>query len=590
MSEAAYSGANIVRLPSLGEKSVRVRPFLARLYCMENLKIDPKTAISKTGNLETQNPETLRFGRYEVVAQLGRGAMGIVYKARDPQIDRLVAVKTVSLNGQEPDEEKEFRLRFINEAQAVGRLHHPGIVAIFDVGENPENHDPYIVMEYVAGEPLNRILAREKKLPLATALQLVEEIAEALDYAHSQGVIHRDIKPGNVLITAEGHVKIADFGIAKLNLAHFTIPGRVLGTPAYMAPEQLSGAGVDGRSDLFSLGVILYAMVTGHSPFQGDSATTVCFKVANREPVAASALDLALPRELDEVISRAMAKDPEQRYQRGAEFAEAVRQLQHVFPLGSTTTSMRAGALSATGIGSARTGTARQTASRTNHVAEVVEAEKLVNSVIKKAPLRDVILGMAILVVLVFVGAQTKLLVLPAPKVMNAPVNIPAVPPETSSGSAQPAVASFPPAGTQAAAPAAPAAQIPKPRKVPAAGRAAKQIAKQIVVPLSTLELAVQHQFKDATLFVWVDDKLTLTRPLHGTNQKHLVVFNGLRGAESETLKIPAGQHTIRVRALSADETVDLSRTVSGEFVGGGDKSLQVSIERHNTVMRLSWQ
>ncbi|HEY3975435.1 MAG TPA: serine/threonine-protein kinase [Candidatus Sulfotelmatobacter sp.] len=557
---------------------------------MENLKIDPKTAISKTGNLETQNPETLRFGRYEVVAQLGRGAMGIVYKARDPQIDRLVAVKTVSLNGQEPDEEKEFRLRFINEAQAVGRLHHPGIVAIFDVGENPENHDPYIVMEYVAGEPLNRILAREKKLPLATALQLVEEIAEALDYAHSQGVIHRDIKPGNVLITAEGHVKIADFGIAKLNLAHFTIPGRVLGTPAYMAPEQLSGAGVDGRSDLFSLGVILYAMVTGHSPFQGDSATTVCFKVANREPVAASALDLALPRELDEVISRAMAKDPEQRYQRGAEFAEAVRQLQHVFPLGSTTTSMRAGALSATGIGSARTGTARQTASRTNHVAEVVEAEKLVNSVIKKAPLRDVILGMAILVVLVFVGAQTKLLVLPAPKVMNAPVNIPAVPPETSSGSAQPAVASFPPAGTQAAAPAAPAAQIPKPRKVPAAGRAAKQIAKQIVVPLSTLELAVQHQFKDATLFVWVDDKLTLTRPLHGTNQKHLVVFNGLRGAESETLKIPAGQHTIRVRALSADETVDLSRTVSGEFVGGGDKSLQVSIERHNTVMRLSWQ
>src|SRR5450631_340515 len=289
-----------------------------------------------------ENPEIKRFGRYEIVAELGRGAMGVVYKARDSQIDRMVAVKTVSLMGQEPDEEKEFRLRFNHEAQAAGRLHHPGIVAIFDVGESPENGDPYIVLEYVAGESLNRILSREKKLPLETALQLVEEVAEALDYAHAQGVIHRDIKPGNILMTVDGHAKIADFGIAKLNLAHFTLPGKVLGTPAYMSPEQLSGEGVDGRSDLFSLGVILYAMVTGHSPFQGDSATTVCFKVANREPLAASALDMTLPRELDEVISRAMAKNPEERYQRGAELAEDVRQLQQMFKPGSTTTSLRA--------------------------------------------------------------------------------------------------------------------------------------------------------------------------------------------------------------------------------------------------------
>ena len=271
------------------------------------------------------NPEIKRFGRYEIVAELGRGAMGVVYKARDPQIDRLVAVKTVSMWGQEREEETEFRLRFLNEAQAAGRLHHAGIVSIFDVGENPENQDPYIVLEYVSGESLNRILAREKKLPLTRALQLAEEIAEALDYAHAQGVVHRDIKPGNILVTEDGHAKIADFGIAKLNLAHFTLPGRVMGTPAYMAPEQLSGEGVDGRSDLFSLGVILYAMVTGHSPFQGNSATTVCFKVANREPVAASAFDLTLPPELDEVISRAMAKDPEQRYQTGAEFADEIR-------------------------------------------------------------------------------------------------------------------------------------------------------------------------------------------------------------------------------------------------------------------------
>jgi eukaryotic-like serine/threonine-protein kinase len=538
-----------------------------------------------------QNPEIRRFGRYEVVAELGRGAMGVVYQARDPQIDRLVAVKTVSLSGQEPDAEREFRLRFMHEAQAAGRLHHAGIVSIFDVGENPENNDPYIVLEYVAGESLNRILAREKKLPLETALQLTEEIAEALDYAHAQGVIHRDIKPGNILITETGHAKIADFGIAKLNLAHFTLPGRVLGTPAYMAPEQLSGEGADGRSDLFSLGVILYAMTTGHSPFHGNSATTVCFKVANREPLAASALDLDLPGELDEVISRAMAKDPEQRYQRGAEFAEDVRQLQQLFRPSSTTTSLRTASSTGSWTGTRATGT-RSTktgqAFATNPVMEMARAEKLVHAVIQKAPIRDLILGAATLVVLVFVGAQTKPIVTPTKQATNAssssaippagPASNPAPPPSANDG---------PPAVTAAAVihPAPAAAAPPRKERAPAL-----HTAKQIVIPLSTLDLAVQHQFKEATLFVWVDDKLTLTRVLHGAAQKHLVVFNGLRGVESETLKIPAGKHVIRVRTLSADETIDLSRSVSAEFVGGGDKSLQVTIDKHNTVMRLSWQ
>src|SRR5499427_5969481 len=287
-----------------------------------------------------EKPLTKQFGRYEILSELGRGAIDVVYKARDPQIDRLVALKTVSLWGQEPNEEKEFRLRFMNEAQAAGRLHHSGIVSVFDVGEDPENHDPFIVLEYVAGESLNRILSREKRLPVERALKLAEEIADALDYAHAQGVIHRDIKPANILITQDGRAKIADFGIAKLNLAHFTIPGRVVGTPAYMAPEQLSGEAVDGRSDLFSLGVILYAMVTGHSPFQGNSATTVCFKVANREPIAASALDMSLPPQLDAVISRAMAKDPNERYQRGADLAEDLRILQQQYKPGSTTSAL----------------------------------------------------------------------------------------------------------------------------------------------------------------------------------------------------------------------------------------------------------
>jgi serine/threonine protein kinase len=161
--------------------------------------------------------QSRRFGRYEIVAELGRGAVGVVYQARDPQIDRMVALKTILLPGLDPKEEEEYRQRFLVEAQAAGRLQHPGIVTIFDVGEDPEKHDPYIVLEYVTGQSLNQLLVREKKLPLRTALQLAEEIADALDYAHTQGVVHRDIKPANIFVTSRGHAKILDFGLAKVS-------------------------------------------------------------------------------------------------------------------------------------------------------------------------------------------------------------------------------------------------------------------------------------------------------------------------------------------------------------------------------------
>ena len=269
-----------------------------------------------------------RFGRYEIIAELGRGAMGVVYKARDPKIDRFVAVKTISLSTQNPEQEREYRERFFHEAQAAGRLLHPGIVTIFDTGEDPEGHIAYIVMEYIAGQSLERMLSeKSKKLPLDKALLLTEELAEALDHAHGQGVIHRDMKPANVLVTPQGHAKIADFGIAKMNMAYMTLRGQVIGTPAYMSPEQLEGEAVDQRSDLFSLGAILYRMVTGFGPFQGNSTATVCFKVANRDPLRASALDPELPPELDSVIARAMAKEPSQRYQRGLEFALDLHEL-----------------------------------------------------------------------------------------------------------------------------------------------------------------------------------------------------------------------------------------------------------------------
>ena len=544
-----------------------------------------------------ENGGSRRFGRYEVVAELGRGAMGVVYKARDPHIDRFVAVKTVSMLGQEPEEEQEFRLRFSNEAQAAGRLHHSGIVSVFDVGEDPENHDPYIVLEFVSGETLNRVLSREKKLSPTTALQLAIEIADALDYAHVQGVVHRDIKPANILVTQEGHAKIADFGIAKLNLAHFTLPGRVLGTPAYMAPEQLGGEAADGRSDLFSLGVILYVMVTGLSPFQGNSATTVCFKVANREPMTPSALDMSLPPEIDAIISKAMAKDPDQRYQRGSEFADDLRQLLQLYKPGSTTSSLQA--LTSTGTSSVltRTGTAASVSAARTATA-VAQTEKVVKHVLFKVPVRDLILGAGTVLLLVIVATQTKLLVNsskpglpPAAVSENTPV-LPQTPEPPSSVSVTPdkekkpvqVAASASPklkrASTKASRPVHPAI-VPAP--VPGAAPAT-------VAASSTLDLSVQHQFKDATLYVWVDGNLALTRPLHGGAQKKLVVFNGVRGIDSESLTIPAGKHLLRFRALSTDQTIDLSKTLSADFVAGDTKSLQLIFDKHNASIRTTWQ
>src|SRR5216684_5767994 len=270
-----------------------------------------------------------RFGRYEILAELGRGAMGVVYKARDPKINRVVAVKTISLNGQPPEEELEYRERFVREAEAAGRLSHPGIVTVFDVGEEPETRAPYIVMEYVAGQSLDKLLLsiEDHKLPPEAALQITLELAEALDCAHGQGVVHRDLKPANILVTEDGHVKIADFGVAKLHLANHTVGARVLGTPAYMSPEQFYGEAVDGRSDLFSLGVVLYTVLTGYRPFQGNSALTVSFKVVNRDPIPATLLDTDLPQGLDYIIARAMAKDPAERYQSGREMVLDVQEL-----------------------------------------------------------------------------------------------------------------------------------------------------------------------------------------------------------------------------------------------------------------------
>ncbi len=265
-----------------------------------------------------------RVGRYQILKELGKGAMGVVYLAHDPQIGRKVAVKTIKpKEGARPEEVAEGRARFLREAQAAGKLLHPGIVTIFDVFE--EQGTMFIVMEYVEGLLLDHFCVRGRLLPLENALSLVCQGLSALDYAHRHGIVHRDIKPCNMMVVDGASLKVMDFGLAKEVDAHLTQTGTVIGTPHYMSPEQIQGKLLDGRSDLFSMGVVLYELVTGERPFRGESLSTIIYKILHETPAEPRALNPDLPEPLSRIIQKALGKSPEDRYLTGSAFIHALQ-------------------------------------------------------------------------------------------------------------------------------------------------------------------------------------------------------------------------------------------------------------------------
>jgi predicted Ser/Thr protein kinase len=270
-----------------------------------------------------------KIGRYEVVAILGQGAMGTVYKAVDPVIERTVAIKTISLN-QSKEERVEFEERFYREAKSAGRLNHPNIVTIYDVGETDEA--AYIAMEYLEGESLRELLDTGVVLPIDRICRIAARIASALYYAHKNHVVHRDIKPANIMIARNRDIKIMDFGIAKISTGSRTHDGTVLGSPKYMAPEQVVGKATDGRTDIFALGAILYEMLTGTVPFNGDNLNAIMYKIVNEEPTPPSTLTARVPPAFDRIIAKALAKRPEDRYQTAKEFANDLRNCEAALP------------------------------------------------------------------------------------------------------------------------------------------------------------------------------------------------------------------------------------------------------------------
>jgi predicted Ser/Thr protein kinase len=266
------------------------------------------------------------IGRYTVQRELGRGCMGVVYLAFDPRVRRQVAVKTIELPaGLDAAAQAEFRERFLREAQAAGNLSHPSIVTIYDADEDPVSGKPFIVMEYVEGGSLRESLQQNGAMEPAAVLALGHAMAGALGAAHKAGIIHRDIKPANLLMPKEdGLAKLADFGVARLDGSELTRSGATVGSPAYMAPEQVAGRQVDRLSDMFSLAAVLYETLTGEKPFQGADLTSVLYAVAHTDPLPPTSVRPGLPAGVDRFFRKALAKKPEDRYQDAARFREAL--------------------------------------------------------------------------------------------------------------------------------------------------------------------------------------------------------------------------------------------------------------------------
>jgi serine/threonine-protein kinase len=308
--------------------------------------------------------ELKQLGRYQIERVLGKGAMGVVYLARDPVIGRFVALKTLNVPA-EAEEAEEFRQRFLREAQAAGILNHPGIVTVFDAGVDEASGLSFIAMEYVEGKSLKELLKAGHIFTFSEVARIGAALASGLDYAHARGVIHRDIKPANILITNQGAIKITDFGVARLESSNLTAEGQFIGTPNYMSPEQVAGTPVDGRSDLFSLGVVVFELLTGTRPFGGNSLTEVSYKIVHEAPPIPSHLRPSLPPPFNPILLKLLEKDPARRYQKGADVARALDALRRVLAGGG---EAAAGTVAGGAAATQRSSSAAHTATRATAV------------------------------------------------------------------------------------------------------------------------------------------------------------------------------------------------------------------------------
>ena len=496
-----------------------------------------------------------KIGRYDVVKELGRGAMGVVYEASDPTIGRLVAIKVLSLDSPTETGIPGARDIFMREARAAGRLSHPGIVTIHDALEDPESRSCYIVMELIPGLTLESVLLAEPSPGIEKALDIVRQVAEALDYAHRNQIIHRDLKPANIILTEDGRVKITDFGIAKIVAregAARTVA--IMGTPAYMSPEQVTGGEVDARSDLFSMGILLYLMLVGQKPFAGDTAA-VMFKIVYEDPVLPSRVNPQLTGGHDYLALRCLAKDRAKRYASAREFLDDLEDIRQ---------------------GRGPRSEAKLPMSQLRAGERTVMAQRPFITPAEKAreerkKLRHVMTGAVAGVLLVALLGLGGWLFLewrestapPAPSQPTSPA-----PPRPQPRGASSVAASG------AAKPAAAASPTPTPAATkPQPGR--------------VVALQCTYQLEEATLLVLDGNTAIFQTRLIGKKKRGFVgIKGGYSGSLTESLTIPTRTRQLTVRVYSADGSVNVLNKISAVPPSSAANTLRVAPTRQQLTLQ----
>jgi serine/threonine protein kinase len=478
-----------------------------------------------------------RLGRYEIHEEIGRGMMGVVYRAHDPLLGREVALKTVHLVFAVSEAEKDlFQRRFENEARVAALLSHPHIVVVHDVGRDPSTDTLYIAFEHLQGRTVAEAMAAGTPLDWKLAAGIAARVADALHYAHGKGVVHRDVKPANIMLLASGEPKVMDFGVAKMPTAQITAVGEFLGTPSYMSPEQAAAGHVDGRSDVFSLGSVLYLMVTGRRAFDGPSATGVLRQLAETDPPRPSLLRPELPAALDDVVARALRKRPEERYRDARQMAEDLDAL--------------------------REGRSPIWASMGAPVLMPAPPPEMLpdDTVDLTDPGRaDDLPGWSRREKVLLSAAAVTFLALLISTRPERPIGptLDASPLKVVPGSA----------AAPAGADAVPSVSL-VPRVVPA-----------------RLTITVGHPFREGRLRVFVDGELSYEAQLEGQPRRKLIFFREYQGRERGALDVPPGAHEIRVEVTS--DGFREAGSARGTFTSGRERTLNARVSGRD--LSLGW-
>lgn len=467
--------------------------------------------------------------------------MGVVYRARDPELGRAVALKTVQLAWATSEQDRlAFEKRFMAEARAAANLAHPGIVVVHDVGRDVPSNTVFIAMEHLQGQSLAE-MASEGMLDWREALRIVARVAEALHHAHARNVVHRDIKPANIMVLSSGEPKIMDFGIAKVPASQLTTVGEFFGTPSYMSPEQAAGTSLDGRSDLFSLGSVLYLLLTGQRAFQAESVPAILARVSSQDPPRPSQSMPALPADVDYVISRALAKDPQFRYPDGNTFAEDLWDVRD-----GRAPRHRHGWIPPPRVDGTMLGSSAPAAE-----PETTDLWGVSRTPVVGTPRSTRGLALAAGLGFVAVVLLAGLLAPHGPHSSDVTLVSPS-PPGTPSPLGNP----------EADAAWSQSLQLPS-------------FVTGMREP-SHLQLTLEHPLKAGMLRIWIDDALAVQRPLESRVTRKIIVFKGRKGLARETLDVSPGEHVVRVQVEGGG--FDETRRIRGIFKSGETRRLDASV------------